>query len=107
MEALYASIQSWGMREEDIIPFTYWKGVYDCRNPVSPNSLSAKFVTMSPEVAILINSHVEQTVILNEITQDNNKVPEEESNKTVKFHRLGRITEEAMSTFKSVVEAEQ
>ena len=26
MEALYASVRSWGTEEEDTIPFPYWKG---------------------------------------------------------------------------------
>ena len=62
---------------------------------------------MFPEVDILLNFRVEHTVILNDITQDNNKVLEDYSNKTVKFHRLERSMEEAVSTFQSVVEAEQ
>ena len=59
------------------------------------------------EVASLLNYRVERTVILNEITQDNNKVLEEENEKTVKFHRLDRSMEEAVYKFQSVVEAEQ
>ena len=55
----------------------------------------------------ILNSRVERTVILNEITQDNNKVLGEDTNKTVKFHRLERIIGEAVSTFQSMVEAEQ
>ena len=45
-------------------------------------------VDVFPEVISLLNSHVERTVILNDITQDNNKVLGDESNKTVKFQRL-------------------
>ena len=56
---------------------------------------------------MLLNSRVEWTMILNYITQDNNKVLGDESNETVKFHRLESITEEYVSTFQSVVEAEQ
>ena len=46
-------------------------------------------------------------MILNGSTQDNNKVLRYESNENVKFHRLERSMEEAVSTFESVVEAEQ
>ena len=56
------------------------------------------------EVETLLNSHIEWTVILNYITQENNKVLEDKSNETFKFHRLGRIMEEAVSKFRSVVE---
>ena len=59
------------------------------------------------EVASLLNYHVERTVILNEITQDNNKVLSDKINKNVKFHRLDRNMEESVSTFQSVVEEEQ
>ena len=45
--------------------------------------------------------------MLNDINQDNNKVLEHESNKNVKFHRLEKSTEEAVSKLQSVVEAEQ
>ena len=59
------------------------------------------------EVASLLNYFVERTVILNDITQENNKVLGEESNKNVKLHRLERSMEGAVSTFQSVVEAGQ
>ena len=62
---------------------------------------------MFQEVEILLNYHVEQIVILNDINQENNKVLGDESNETEKFHRLERSMEESVSTFKSVVEAEQ
>ena len=62
---------------------------------------------MFPEVEILLNYRVERTVIINDITQDNNKVLGDKSNKTVNFHRLERSMEEAVSKFKIVVEAEQ
>ena len=74
MEALYTSVRSWGMEEEDGIPFPYWKGVDEYRDPVDPTSLSAKLLALFPELASLLNYRVEQTVILNDITQDNKKV---------------------------------
>ena len=46
-------------------------------------------------------------MILHNITKDNNKVLEYESNKNAKFHRMDRSMEEAVSTFQSAVEAEQ
>ena len=46
-------------------------------------------------------------MILNEITQDNNKVLADKINKNVKFHKLDRSMEESVSTFQSVVESEQ
>ena len=46
-------------------------------------------------------------MILNHITKDNNKVMDGKSNKTIKIDRLERSMEEAMSTFKIVVEADQ
>ena len=55
----------------------------------------------------LLNSHLERTVIINDITQDNNKDLGYKSNETVKLHRLDRSMEEALSTFQSVVEAKQ
>ena len=64
-------------------------------------------MSVFPEVSSLINYCVEHTLILNDITQNKNKVLEDESNKTVKFYRLERSMEEAVSTFQSVVEAEQ
>ena len=55
----------------------------------------------------LLNSCVERTVILDDITHDNNKVLKGKSNKAAKFHRLYRSMEEAVSIFQIVVEAEQ
>ena len=52
-----------------------------------------------PDVASLLNYRLEYTVILNEITQDNNKVQEDERNETVKFHRLKRSMEEAVAMY--------
>ena len=51
----------------------------------------SNFAAVFPEVASLLNFHVERTVILNEITQDNNKVLVDKSNETVKFHKMERI----------------
>ena len=45
------------------------------------------------DVESLLNSHVEHKVILNDITQDYNKVLGENSNKTAKFHTLDNIME--------------
>ena len=36
MEALYASVQSWGTEEEDDVPFPTWKGVDEYWEPVNP-----------------------------------------------------------------------
>ena len=47
------------------------------------------------------------TVILNDITQDNNKIMGDKSNETAKFHKLECSTEKTVYTFQSVVEAEQ
>ena len=88
MEALYASIWSWGTEEEDDIHLLYWKGVYEYQDPVEPTSLSANFDDVFPEVASLLNSRVLRIVILNEIAQDNNKVRGEKSNEIFKFHRM-------------------
>ena len=68
MEYLSAPIQSWGTEEEGYIPFQSWKGVDEYRYPVDPTSLSANFASVFPEVESLLNSCVERTVILNNIT---------------------------------------
>ena len=95
------------MEEEGNIPFPTWNGVDEYQDPVDPISLLDNFAAAFPEVASLLNSRVEQTVILNDITQDKNKVIVDDSNKTVKSHRLERSMEEDVSTFQSVVEVEQ
>ena len=46
-------------------------------------------------------------MILNDISQGNDNVLEENRNEDVKFHRLERSMGEAMSIFQSVVEVEQ
>ena len=40
MEALYASVRSWGTEEEDDIPFPSWKGVDEYREPGETTLLS-------------------------------------------------------------------
>ena len=62
---------------------------------------------MSLEVEIILSYRVEQTVILNDITQENNNFLEDESKQNAKFHKLERIMENSVSTLQSVVEAEQ
>ena len=62
---------------------------------------------MFPEVESFLNSCVECTVIINDITQENNKVLGDEIKKTINFHRMERNMEEAVSKFQSAVEAEQ
>ena len=73
MKALYASLQSWGTEEEDNTNLPSWKGVDEYRDPVDPTSLSDTFEAVFLEVESLLNYSVEWTVILNDITQDNNK----------------------------------
>ena len=92
------------MEEENSINLPYWKGIDEYQDSIYPNSLSANSAAVFLEVESLLNYHVERTVIINDTTQDNNKVLWDESNKTVKFHRLDRIIEEAMNTFQSAVE---
>ena len=46
MEALYASVRSWGTEKEYYIPFEEWKEVDEYLYPVDPNSLSANFATV-------------------------------------------------------------
>ena len=55
----------------------------------------------------MIISWGKQIVILNEITQDNNKVLKDESSKTVKLHGLEIFMEKAVSMFQSLVKVEQ
>ena len=74
---------------------------------LTPPNFLANYVAVFPEVASRLNSCVECTAILNDITQDNNKVLGDNSNKTVKLHRLDRIMEESVYKFQSVVEAGQ
>ena len=74
MEALCESIRSWCTEEEDAIPFPYWKGVDEEQEPVEPTLLSANSAVVFTEVESLLNSHVERTVIFNDITQGNNRV---------------------------------
>ena len=62
------------MEEEDEIHFILWKVIDDYRYTVGPISLSDNFEDVLPEVASLLNSRIECTVILNGITQGNNKV---------------------------------
>ena len=107
MEALYASVWSWFTEEEDGTLLPNRKGVDEYQDPVDPSSLSDNFAAMFTEVASLLNPRVELPVILIGITQDNNEVLEDEIKETVKFHRLERSMEEAVSTFQSVVEEEQ
>ena len=95
------------MEEEDKITFPTWKVVDEYWDPVESTSLSDNFAAVFMEVEILLNSCVEQTVILNGITEDNNKILVDKSNKTVKFHRLASSMDKAMYTFQSVVDADQ
>ena len=46
-------------------------------------------------------------MILNDINHDNNKVLEDDSNGTSKFHSMDSSMEEVVSKFQSVIEVEQ
>ena len=95
------------MEEEDYIHVPYWKGVDEYRDSVDPTSLSAIFAAVFLCAKILLYYHLQCTVILNGITQDNNRVLEEEINETVMFHRMERSIEESVSNFQSMIEAEK
>ena len=58
MEALYASVRSWGTEEEYGILFPTWKRVDNYRDPVDPTSLSSNFAAVFSEVSSLLNYHV-------------------------------------------------
>ena len=88
MEALYAYVQSWGTEEEDSIRFLSWKGVDDYQEPLDPTSLSANFADVFPELASILNYRVERKLIINDVTQEKNKVLGGNINETVKFHSL-------------------
>ena len=83
-----------------------WK-LYIYQDLVEPTSLPADLSSMFTEVASLLNYRVKQTVIINNITQDKYKVLGDNINKTFKLHRLEMSTEESVSIFQIVVEAEK
>ena len=107
MEVVYTSKPSWDTEEEGATNFPSWKGVDEYHYPVEPTLLSANFTAVFTEVASLLNSNVEWKLIINNITQEDNKVLGDKRRKNVKLHRLERSMGEAVSTFQSVVEAEQ
>ena len=92
MEDLCKSVKSWGIEKYYIMPFPDWKGVDEYRDPVDPTLLSSNSASVFMEVKRLLHSCVERTVILTVINQDTNKVLGDESNETVKLHRLESIT---------------
>ena len=53
--------------------------ITNIQDPFYPNSFSANFAAVFPELANIVNSCVEGTVILNYITKYNNKFLEEYS----------------------------
>ena len=62
---------------------------------------------MYPEANILLNYHVERTLVLNKTIQENKKVMEYQINETDKFNILKKNIEEAVSKFKSVAKTYQ
>ena len=90
MEALFKSLRSWGSEGEDDTTFPDWNVVYEYHDPIEPTSLSYNFAAVLLEVEIILITCAEQTVILNDITQDISKVLGDNSNETVKFYRLDR-----------------
>ena len=89
------------------IPFTDWKAVDEYQYPIESTSLSANFAAVLPEVEILLNSCIEQIVIPNDITQDNSKMMEDKSNKTVNFCIPDKNMEEVMVALNGVVKVDQ
>ena len=92
-----------GYRRRGRHTFSTLEGSWWVPGPFDPTSLSANFLAVFLAVAGLLNHCVEHTVILNDITQDNNNVLLYKINKTVKFHRLDISMEEAVSTSQGVV----
>ena len=76
------------MEEEDDRNFPDWKGSNEYQEPIGPTSLLANFVSVSLEAVILLNYCVEWKVILNVTTKYGNEVLRDESNETIKFHRM-------------------
>ena len=95
------------MKEEGEINFQYWKVFGEYWDPDDPISLSSNFAVVLPEVASLLNYRVEKKLILNDITQDSNKVLEDKIKKTFKLHMLEKSFDKSVYKFQSVVDSEQ
>ena len=82
------------------------KGVDEYRDPVEPTLLSADFTAVFLEVARLLNPLLEKK--LYSMTSLRITISSCETKaKTFNFHMMERSMEEAVSTFQSVVEADQ
>ena len=107
MAALYASVRTSEEDEVGFISYPEWKGVEEYHDPIDPSSLSANFADIFPDVSKLLNMRTERAILFNDITQDNNKVLEDENTEMVQFHALEERMRETLEVFQSVAKAEE
>ena len=54
---------------------------------------------MFPDIVSLLNYYTERKVIIDETSQDRNKVLGDDSNNNIKFHIMQKMTEEVVDKF--------
>ena len=64
------------------------------------------FPRIYPDVSELLVSHLERSIVINDINQENEKLPEDKSNGIIQFHEVGVYMEETLTDFEVVVNIE-
>ena len=64
------------------------------------------FARIYPDVSELLVSHLERSIVINDINQQNEKLPEDKSNDILQFHNLYGYMEETLTDFEFVVNIE-
>ena len=83
-----------------------WRGVYEYREPIDTNKLSAKVLHIHPAVIYLMVAYSEWNILISEIARENIKVLEDDRNEILQFHKLKVNMEKTLEDFEAVVNRE-
>ena len=64
------------------------------------------FPRIYPDISELLVSHLERNIVINDINQENGKLPEDKSNDILKFHKVEVYMEETLTDFEVVINRE-
>ena len=64
------------------------------------------FARIKPDVSEILVYHLERSIVINDINQENETLPEDKSNYILQFHKLEGYMEETLTYFEVVVNRE-
>ena len=83
-----------------------WGSMNTGRESTEPQNLSTHFAHIYPEGSELLGYHLEHSIVINDINQENETLPEDKINDILQFYKLEGCMEETLTDFEVLVNRE-